>query len=146
MGKKTANTDGSHMSDVAMARDYIADIGGAGQVKSIIHRAYSRLAEMFPHEDAPANRWTERRVRAFWNQEAAIVQFREMVELHRAAEKAKAERELLRKAREDHAAFIKKTAALRALLEHTDEAFFSDQIAGIRSGLGGVDRPGTEGE
>lgn len=145
MGISPANTDGSkHMSDVAMARDYVRDIGGKGAASQIISRAFDRLADMFPHREEPRNRWTERRVRSFWNCEAASVQYREMVELHRAAQQAKDERELLDKARKEHAAFIAKTASIRALLEHQDEAFHSGEIERLRSLACRVDRPGTQ--
>jgi len=146
MGISPANTESQkHMSDVAMARDYVRDIGGKGAASQIISRAFDRLADMFPHREEPRNRWTERRVRSFWNREAAVVQFREMVELHRAAEQAKSERKLLEQARKEHAAFIEKTASLAALLERQDEAFHSPQIEGLRGICGGVGRAGTEG-
>lgn len=122
------------MSDVAMARGYVSDIGGGGSVKTVLANAYDKLARTFPE-----SKWTERRVRAFWNEEASTVQFREMLELHRAAEKAKAERKLLAEARKEHAAFIAKTAALRSLLEHQDEAFHSAQIEGLGSQCSGMD-------
>lgn len=141
MGKSSANTESrKQMLDVALARSYVADIGGTGPVKTILARAHKSLRDMFPHRDEPQNQWTERRVRSFWHQEAAYVEFREMLELHRAAEKAKNERALLAQARKEHAAFIEKTASLRALLEHQDEAFHSAQIEGLRSLSGRVDR------
>jgi hypothetical protein len=144
MGKAPANTDKKmSVSDVVLARSYVADIGGAGKVKSILHNAYSRLTRMFPHNDRPALQWTERRVRSFWHQEAAYVEFREMRELHAAAAKAKEERELLKKARKEHAAFIEKTASLRALLERQDEDFHCHQIEGLGAGTGGMDLPGN---
>jgi hypothetical protein len=101
---------------------------------------------MFPHEENPKLQWTERRVRSFWNQEAAYVEFREMRELHAAAAKAKEERELLQKARKEHAAFIEKTAAYRALLERTDPTFFGDEIKRLGSQLGDLDRTRVGGE
>lgn len=150
MGKSPANTESrKQMYDVAdevLARAYVADIGGTGPVKTILARTYETLCKMFPHPDKPEKQWTERRVRAFWHQEAAYVEFREMLELHRAAEKAKNERALLAQARKEHAAFIEKTASLRALLEHQDEAFHSAQIEGLRSLSGRVDLPGNLGE
>jgi hypothetical protein len=146
MGKAPANTDKKmSVSDVALARSYVADIGGAGKVKAILGNTYSRLVSMFPHKNEPDWQWTERRVRSFWNGEAAYVEFREMRELHAAAAKAKEERELLQKARKEHAAFIEKTASLRALLEHADEAFHRPSIEGLGGITGGVDRTGTEG-
>lgn len=136
MGKAPANTDSKHMSDLALASSYVADIGGPGKVNTILSKAYDRLVEMFPHKDQPKWQWTERRVRSFWNKEAAYVEFREMRELHAAAAKAKEERELLRKARKEHAAFIEKTASLRALLERQDEDFHCPSIEGL-GGMGG---------
>lgn len=105
------------MSDVAMARSYVEQIGGGGNVQTMLRRVYEFLARMFPHEKDPKEQWTERRVRSFWNEEAATVQYREMVELHRAAEEARAERARLKLARERHAAFIEETVAYRAFLE-----------------------------
>jgi hypothetical protein len=136
MEKTTATTDKKQMSDVALARSYVADIGGRGKVKAILNGAYDRLVEMFPHRGEPNLQWTERRVRSFWYGEAAYVEFREMRELHTAASKAKEERELLQKARKEHAAFIEKTASYRALLERTDPDFFGGEI----ERLGGMGR------
>lgn len=146
MGKSPRNTEGHrHMCDVAMARSYVADIGGNGSVKTVLAKAYETLARMFPHRENPRNQWTERRVRAFWHKEAAFVEFREMVELHKAAETAKAERDLLQQARKEHAAFIEKTAALRALFEHQNQDIPGAKPEGLRRIAGGMDRPGVEG-
>jgi hypothetical protein len=135
MGKSSANTeDRKQMSDVAMARDYVADIGGRGSVKAMLGNAYQRLTDMFPRSG-----WTERRVRAFWNMDAAGVRFSEMLELHKAAEKAKAEQALIAQARKDHAAFIAKTAAIRAFLEHQDEDFSRSSVAGLGRVSGDLD-------
>lgn len=138
------NTEGQQVSDVAMAQRYVAVIGGSSKVKVMLAKAYKALVDMFPHENEPKDRWTERRVRALWNGEAAVVQFREMVELHKAAEQIKAERKLFEMARKEHADFIKKTASLRALLERQDEDFHRPQIEGLSGVTGGVDRSGTE--
>lgn len=147
MEKSTANTEGQkQMSDVAMAQSYVRDIGGGERFKVTLARAYRKLTDMFPHEKDPENQWTERRVRGFLSADAATVQFREMVELHRAAVQAKAERELIKRARKEHAAFIEKTANLRALLEHQDQDFHCDQIEGMGRGMGRVDRARTSGE
>lgn len=136
MGKASISTGKKQMSDVALARSYVADIGGAGKVQTILYAAYSQLVRMFPHEEEPKWQWTERRVRSFWNQEAAYVEFREMRELHAAAAKAKEERELLQQARKEHAAFIEKTASYRALLERSDPDFHCVEIERL-GGLGG---------
>lgn len=146
MGKASTNTGSSEMTDLVLASSYIADIGGPGKVKTILGTAYDCLAKMFPHEDEPDWQWTERRVRAFWNKEAAYVEFREMRELHTAAAKAKEERELLQKARKEHAAFIEKTASYRALLEGTDEDFYRPEIEGLGGRMGGLDRSRVGGE
>lgn len=140
MEKYTANTERQQMCDVAMAGSYVRDIGGDGPSKAVLPRALRILSEMFPHRDSPKNQWTERRLRGFLFGDAASVRYREMVELHRAAERAKAERKMLEEARKEHAAFIEKTASLRALLEHQDEAFHSPQIEGLGRVVGRVDR------
>lgn len=146
MGKSPANTDSQQMSDVAMAHDYVAAIGGKGSVKTVLARAFDALIKAFPHEEDPDNQWTERRVKSFWWREAATVQFREMLELHRTAEKAKNERELLQIARKEHAAFVEKTASLRALLERQDEDFHRPEIERLGGMGGGMDRTRNRGE
>ena len=146
MEKVSTTTDSQQMSDVAMARSYVADIGGRGKVKAVLNAAYDRLADMFPHKGEPSSQWTERRVRAFWYGEAAYVEFREMKELHTAAAKAKEERELLQRARKEHAAFIEKTASYRALLERQDEDFHRIEIERLGGQLGDLDRSRARGE
>ncbi|MBZ9759458.1 hypothetical protein LB553_00965 [Mesorhizobium sp. CA8] len=139
MEKVSANTDSQKMSDVTLARSYVADIGGRGKVKAILNAAYDRLVEMFPHKGNPEWQWTERRIRSFWYGEAAYVEFREMKELHAAAARAKEEHELLQKARKEHASFIEKTASLRALLEHADPDFHRPSIEGLGGQFGDLD-------
>ena len=118
MENMSANTDeAKRMSDVALARSYVREIGGNGGVQERINRTFELLSELFPYKRDPRKRWTYRRVRSFWHQEAAHVEFREMLELHRAAEVAKANRAKLQKARKEHAAFIEQTARYRSLLE-----------------------------
>lgn len=115
MGMSPTNAEErQHMSDVAMAREYVAEIGGSTQAKIAIATAFEWLERLFPHKGEPKNQWTERRVRSFWNEEAALVQFREMVELHRAAEAARAER-AKKEARKKHAAYREETARLAAV-------------------------------
>jgi len=144
--KRGENQQMSSVADVSMARDYIAAIGGPGKGVTIIGKAFNRLSELFPHEGNKKDQWIYRRVRSFWEREAPYVKFREMAELHRAAAIAKAERELIAQARKEHAAFIEKTAHLRALLEHQDAAFHSDQIEGLGRVTGRMDRAGDRGE
>jgi predicted ATP-dependent protease len=143
MGNRTRkhgdNEQMSSVADVARARDYIAAIGGPGKGATIIGKAYEKLAELFPHENDPRDRWTLRRVRSFWERDAAHVKFREMIEMHRAAEIAKSERELIAQARKDHAAFIAKTTAIRAFLEHQDEDFSRSSVAGLGRVSGDLD-------
>lgn len=135
------------MSDVAMARDYVGLIGGApGKGNAIIAAAHAWLTKLFPHEEEPKWQWTQRRVRSFWERDAALVEYREMVELHHTAEHVKAERILIEAARKEHAAFIAKTASLRALLEHQDEAFHRPSIEGLGSVIGRVDLPRADGD
>lgn len=125
------------MSDVALAKSLIKDIGGGGQVATMIFNAYTTLSRMFPQ-----SQWTARRLKSWWNQETENVLHREMRELYQAAQAKKAEQELIREARNEHKEFLAKTARLAALLEHQDEAFHSSQIAALRGQARGVDRSG----
>lgn len=136
MGKSPANTDERKMSDVALAREYVADIGGKGRVKQIIGNCFDALNRKFPKAG-----WTERRVRSFWNGEAATVSFSEMLQLHKTAEAVKVEQELIRQARREHAEFKERTARLASLLERQDEDFHRESVEGLHSGMGGMDRP-----
>lgn len=115
MDKSPTNAEGRHhMSDVAMAREYVQEIGGS-RAKVAIGTTLKWLVRLFPHRENPKNQWTERRVRSFWNEEAATVQFREMVELHRAAEAVRDDR-AKKRARRDHAAYREETARLSAMV------------------------------
>lgn len=115
MDKSPTNAEGrQQMSDVAMARGYVEEIGNSTQAKVAIGATLKLLNRLFPHNNDPKNRWTYRRVRSFWHEEAALVQFREMVELHRAAEAAREDR-ARRKARIEHAAYREETARLASL-------------------------------
>ena len=135
----------STVADLNMARDYVLAIGGPGKGQSIVAKAYRVLTDLFPHADEPRDQWTQRRLRAFLDREAALVKYREMVELHRAAEQEKSERRLLEQARKDHAAYIAKTASMRAFLEHQDEAFHGPELERLRGVARGVDSPRVEG-
>lgn len=137
------NMEDQRMSDLAMARSYVDDIGGNEPVKRKLWKAHDLLTEMFPHSEEQRWQWTLRRLRAFWNLEAARVEHREMIELHLAAERAVAERASLEQARKEHAAFIEKTASIRAFLERQDEAFHSPQIEGMERGLCRMDSAGN---
>jgi len=134
MGISPAKPESHQMSDVTMARSYLEHIGGSTPPSQLLNKAYIALAQLNP-------KWTHRRVRAIWHREAAAVEYREMIELHRAAEKEVAERAKLAAARKEHADFIEKTARLRALLEHQDSDFHSPEIERLRRVAGGMDRP-----
>lgn len=134
------------MTDVLLARSLVKDIGGNGRVNEVLYAAYKRLAKMFPHGDDSQNRWTETRLRNWWYGRSTSVQHFQMRELYEAARQAKAERELLKKARREHAEFVARTARLAALLEHQDSTFHRDQIEAMGQQLGGIYLPGTDGE
>jgi hypothetical protein len=136
----------TEMSDVLLARELVNDIGGSGRVNEIIYRALKALQKMFPHDDEPHKRWTERRLKSWWNRESENVMHWQMVELYQVAAKEKEERALLDAARREHAKFIEKTARLRAVLERQDEDFHSPQIEGLGSIMGRVDRPRNQGD
>ena len=132
------------MSDVALARSLVRDIGGPGRVNEVLYAAYKRLQRMFPHEQDNFNKWTENRLKGWWYGTSKHVYHWQMRELYEAAAKAKEERELVAAARKEHAEFIAKTARLAALLEHADEAFHSAQIEAMgqqsrRMGLSRID-------
>lgn len=98
------------MSDVATANFLVEEIGGKRRVSDMLYTAYRELNKRFPHKDDPENRWTERRLRGWWNKESRNVQHFQMMELYETAEQ-------LRKARQDHADYIEKTARLRKMAE-----------------------------
>jgi hypothetical protein len=93
------------MSDVALANDLIAEIGGKRHVGDMLHTAWKELSKRFPHRDDPENKWTERRLRSWWNNESQRVQHFQMVELYVTAEELKA-------ARKEHAEYRAKTARI----------------------------------
>jgi hypothetical protein len=105
------------MSDVATANYLVRSIGGGGRVSDILYEAALKLQKLFPHKGEPKKQWTERRLKAWWNNETDVVRHWQMMELYAAAEAAKSEQELLRAARRDHAEFIEKTSRIRALAE-----------------------------
>ncbi len=129
------------MSDVALARSLVRDIGGPGRVNEVLYAAYKRLRKMFPHEQDNFNTWTENRLKGWWYGTSKHVYHWQMVELYEAAEKAKAERDQIAAARREHAEFIAKTARIAALLERQDEAFHGPQVNALRGQVGNVDLP-----
>ncbi|MDH2092686.1 hypothetical protein N5K21_28735 [Rhizobium pusense] len=98
------------MSDVATANFLVEQIGGKRRVSDMIYSAARELNKRFPHRQDPENKWTERRLRGWWNNESRVVKHFQMMELYEAAEQ-------LRKARQDHADFIEKTARIRSLAQ-----------------------------
>jgi len=129
------------MSDVALAKSLIKDIGGHGQVATMIFNAYTTLSRMFPQ-----SQWTARRLKSWWNHETENVLHREMRELYQAAQVKKAEQELIREARNEHKQFLAKTAAIAALLERQDPDFFGPQIEGLGQQSRRVGSTGNQGD
>jgi len=101
---------GDHMSDVTTANFLIEEIGGKRRVNEMIYAAFRELSKRFPHRDDPHNRWTERRIRGWWNRESEVVRHFQMCELFETAE-------ALRAARKEHAEYIAKTSRLRQMAQ-----------------------------
>lgn len=98
------------MSDVRLANELIEEIGGTRHVGVMFRTACAELRKLFPHRDDPENKWTERRLRGWWNNESQIVRHFQMMELYETAE-------AVRRARDEHAAFKQKTARLRQVAQ-----------------------------
>ncbi|MDK4703878.1 hypothetical protein PH562_16625 [Rhizobium sp. CNPSo 4062] len=96
------------MSDVATANFLVEQIGNKRHIGDMLHTAWRELSRRFPHWDDPENRWTERRLKAWRNNESQIVKHFQMMELFETAE-------ALRSAREAHAEFKAKTEHLRKM-------------------------------
>jgi len=133
------------VTDVVLARALVKDIGGHGRVNEMLYVAYKRLSKLFPHDDEPHKKWSERRLRGWWNRESENVMHWQMVELYKAAAKAKEERALIDAARSEHAEFIRKTAAISELLKHTDTDQIGAEIEALRKQNFRVDSTGVEG-
>ncbi|MDR9813086.1 hypothetical protein [Rhizobium hidalgonense] len=106
-----------NVDDVTQVKILIRAIGGGGRVNDFIYSTFKVMSRLFPHEGDPRKQWTERRLKAWWNQETDVVRHWQMMELFEAAEAAKDERKLLKAARRDHAEYIAKTTRIRALAE-----------------------------
>jgi hypothetical protein len=117
------------MSDVATANFLVEEIGARRHIGDMFRTACRELRARFPHRDDPENQWTERRLRGWWNNESRTVKHFQMVELFETAE-------ALRKAREEHADYINKTAALRQMAQLRKAG--SDRS--VAEGKGGVGR------
>lgn len=101
---------GDQVIDVTTANFLVEQIGGKRRVKEMIYSAFRELNKRFPHKEDPQNRWTERRLRSWWNGESQIVRHFQMLELYETAE-------AIRRARDEHAEFRAKTARLRQMAE-----------------------------
>ncbi len=141
MGISPRNTE-KNMSDVSLARGLIRDIGGNcwdGKAR-MLDRVYLAVNKYLPAE--VSRRWTRRRLRAFWNEEAAGVRFHEMCELAHVAREAAKRQADIEEARRAHAEYVEKTANIAALLERSDPDFHRLDIEGLRSVTGRMDRTG----
>lgn len=98
------------MDDVATANFLIEEIGARRHIGDMFRTACRELRTRFPHREDPENQWTERRLRGWWNNESRTVKHFQMVELYETAE-------ALRNARDAHAEYKAKTAALRQMAE-----------------------------
>lgn len=110
------------MDDVATANMLIEEIGGRRHVRDMLYKAAIELAKRFPHREDPENKWTERRLRGWWNKESKTVRFFQMQELYVTAEE-------VRRARDEHANFKRQTEHLRALAELRKKAADSGMAA-----------------
>lgn len=117
------------MSDVALARNLVAEIGGDcwDGKGDMLDRVYDAIDEYFRRQKM-VHGWTRRRIRAFWHREAAGVRYHEMVELATVAAAVKVERDRQKEARKSHAEFIARTARMATALAVSDEEFHRDAI------------------
>lgn len=117
----------TEVSDAAYASGLLDDvIGQRGirePIKSMLERAYRDLSRVNP-------KWTRRRVRSIWDNEASRIEHREVVEM-----------QALIAARKQHEEYREETARLAAL--HIADAKDRMGPDGPRMGrmAGGVDRP-----
>lgn len=121
------------MSDVALARNLVAEIAGHcwGGKGDMIDRVYGTIDKHF-RDLKVEHAWTRRRIRSFWHQEAAGVRYHEMIELAAVAAAARAERERLEEAKRGHAEFVARTARLATALAVQDEEFHRGAIEAFR--------------
>lgn len=98
------------MSDVATANFLVEQIGGRRHIGDMLRTAWKELSKRHPHRDDPENKWTERRLKAWRNNESQVVKHFQMMELFDTAE-------ALRAARNEHAEYIAKTARIRQMAQ-----------------------------
>lgn len=108
--KQQEKRKGEQMSDVATANFLVEQIGGTRRVNEMLYAAFRELSKRFPHRDDPHNKWTERRLRGWWNRESEVVKHFQMMELFTTAE-------AIRAARKEHAEYIAKTSRLRQMAQ-----------------------------
>jgi hypothetical protein len=136
---------GVAMSDVALAADRIRRVAGPrghdDPIKVLMERAFTALRK-YERKLREEPKWTRRRVRAIWRQEATRIDYREIAEMEA----------VISQARERHAAYIEESekirayaASLLASLEAGDADFHSGNIEGLREVLRGVDSPRAGG-
>ena len=101
---------GEHLSDVATANFLVEQIGGKRRINEMLYAAFRELSKRFPHREDPHNRWTERRLRGWWNGESEVVKHFQMMELFSTAE-------AIRAARKEHEEYKAKTANLRRMAQ-----------------------------
>ena len=101
---------GEHLSDVATANFLVEQISGKRRINEMLYAAFRELSKRFPHRDDPHNRWTERRLRGWWNGESEVVKHFQMMELFSTAE-------AIRAARKEHEEYKAKTANLRRMAQ-----------------------------
>ena len=117
--EKLKQGNAKHMSDVATANFLVEQIGAKRHIGDLFRTACRELRERFPHREDPENQWTERRLKSWRYNETTVVQHFQMAELFETAE-------ALRKARDEHAEYIKKTARLRQMAELRSTTLDSD--------------------
>lgn len=108
--EKLKQEERKQMSDVATANFLVEQIGGRRHIGDMIRTAWKELSKRHPHREDPENKWTERRLKAWRNNESQIVKHFQMMELFETAE-------ALRAARNEHAEYRAKTARLRQMAE-----------------------------
>lgn len=113
----------TQMDDVATANFLIEEIGARRHIGDMFRTACRELRARFPHRDDPENQWTERRLRAWRNNESRVVKHFQMVELYETAE-------ALRNARDAHAEYKAKTERLRQMAQLRSAAIDRDLAQG----------------
>lgn len=115
--EKLKQGNAKQMSDVATANYLVEQIGARRHIGDMFRAACRELRSRFPHRDDPENQWTEKRLKAWRYNESNVVRHFQMMELYETAE-------ALRRARDEHAEYKKKTARIRQMAElvASDEA------------------------